>query len=289
MAATSSPTVWRRWLALELRRLRDEQGLAQKDAGKACGWSGARLSYIETGQQNVVDDDLDKLLPLYDVPDAERPTFYEAAAHAQEKGFWERNGQAMPEWMSDYVGLEQGAADIWHAEPAYVPGLLQTAAYATEVIRSDVIPRTDRQINRMVKMRMARKAVVTRPESPASVSVVMDESVLRRPAGTATAMAEQLDHLVTMAQRPNVTIRVLPFDRGVNACLFGAYKILGFPWTSVPGVVFIEYRDGATYLDDESAVDGHRLAFGHLADVSLSPDQSLAMMREYAEEYSSRA
>lgn len=285
----SSPTVWRRWLALELRRLREEQGMAQKDAGKACGWSGARLSYIENGQQNVVDDDLDKLLPLYEVPEEEWDTFHEAAGHAQEKGFWERNGQAMPDWMSEYVGLEQGAADIWHAEPAYVPGLLQTADYAAAVFRSDVIPRTDRQISRMVKMRMARQGVVTRDDSPANLSVVMDESVLRRPAGSAAVMAEQLDHLVAMGERPNVTIRVLPFDRGVNACLFGAYRILGFPWASVPGVVFIEYRDGATYLEDEPAVDGHRLAFGHLADLSLSSDQSLATMREFAEEYSSRA
>lgn len=290
MAAMSSPTVWRRWLALELRRLRDEQGLAQKDAGKACGWSGARLSYIETGQQNVVDDDLDKLLPLYDVPVEERPTFYDAAAHAQEKGFWERNGQAgVPDWGSLYVGLEQGAAGIWCVEPAFVPGLFQTADYATEVIRSDVMPRTERQISRVVKLRMQRQDIVTRAEQPVNVRVVMDESVLRRPAGSAAVMAAQLEHLAVMAERPNVAIHVLPFASGVNACFFGGYRILGFPWASVPGVVFIEYRDGAMYLEDEPAVEGHRLAFEHLADISMSSDDSLAMIRQFAEEYTRRA
>lgn len=290
MAAMSSPTVWRRWLALELRRLRDERGLAQKDAGKACGWSGARLSYIETGQQNVVDDDLDKLLPLYDVPDAERPTFYDAAAHAQEKGFWERNGQAgVPDWGSLYVGLEQGAAEVWCVEPAFIPSLLQTGAYTSAVIRSDVMPRTDRQISRVVKLRLQRQAIVTRSDQPVNVRVVMDESVLHRAAGSLAVMAEQLDHLLEMAERPNVSIRVLPFERGVNACLFGPYRILAFPWASVPGVVFIEYRDGAMYIEDEPTVEGHRLAFGHLAEISLSPDESLVKIREFAKEYSRRA
>ena len=290
MAAMSSPTVWRRWLALELRRLREEHGLAQKEAGKACGWSGARLSYIENGQQNVVDDDLDKLLPLYDVPEEERSVFYEAAAHGREKGFWERNGQAgVPDWGSLYVGLEQGAAGIWYVEPAFIPGLFQTADYATEVIRSDLMPRTERQISRVVKLRMQRQTIVTRAEQPVSVAAVMDESVLRRPAGTAKVMAEQLEHLATMAERPNVAIRVLPFTSGVNACLFGGYRILTFPWASVPGVVFIEYREGATYIEDEPAVEGHRLAFEHLAAISLSTDDSLAMIRHFAEEYARRA
>lgn len=263
--------------------------MAQKDAGKACGWSGARLSYIENGQQNVVDDDLGKLLPLYDVPTEERDPFYQAAAHAQQKGFWERNGQgAVPDWASLFVGLEQGASDICCVEPSFVSGLLQTADYAAAMIRSDVMPRTERQVGRVVKMRIERQAIVTRDE-PVNLRVVMDESVLCRPAGTPAVMATQLDHLAAMAERPNVAIRVLPFDRGVNACLFGAYRILAFPWASVPGVVFIEYRDGATYIDDEPAVEGHRLAFEHLADLSLTPDQSLARIREFAEEYARRA
>src|SRR6266545_7998684 len=126
MVMPSSPTVWRRWLALELRQLREDRGIAQKDAGRACGWSGARLSYLENAQQNLIEDDLDKLLPLYDVPEGQRDRYYDAAERSRERGWWERFEHLLvPEWLSLFVGLEQGAAEIRSYEPIVVAGLLQ--------------------------------------------------------------------------------------------------------------------------------------------------------------------
>lgn len=289
MVPKSSPTVWRRWLAFELRRLREERGLAQKEAGKACGWSGARLSYIENAQQNVVEDDLHKLLPLYEVPKEDWDAFRQAAQRSREKGFWERYDQrVMPEWLSLYVGLEQGASLIRSVD-LIVPGLLQTPDYIAAAFRNDVIPRTRQQIARIAELRVARQAVLSRSESPLELSVVLDESALRRAAGGPATMAAQLDHLVAMAERSNVTVRVFPFEQGVDLCFMGAYKILAFPWGSDPGVVYIEHRDGAVYLEDTHEVDGHVLAFEHLTASALSPEQSIAMAREAAEEYARRA
>jgi transcriptional regulator with XRE-family HTH domain len=282
-----SPTVWRRWLAFELRRLREDTGLAQKDAGKACGWSGARLSYIENAQQNVAEKDLKKLLPLYGVPDTDWPMFANAAEQSRRRGFWERY-DTVP-GVSEYVGLEQGAASIRYVELAVVPGLLQTREYATALLESDVIPRTGQQIARTVELRLARQIALTRSEDPVDVSAIVDESVLRRPGGGPKAMAAQLDHLVTMAERPNVTIRVVPFDRGVNVCMVGAVRLLSFAWASVPDVVYLEHRDRLVPVDDESAVAAHLLAFEHLSKMALDADSSLAMMRDLSEEFLRRA
>lgn len=287
---SSSPTVWRRWLAFELRRLREQRGLAQREVGKACGWSGARLSYVENAQQNVVEDDLAKLLPLYGVPENEWDTFRQAAARSREKGFWERyDDRVVPDYVSLFIGLEQGAASIRSVDPVLVPGLLQTPEYTAALLRSDVIPRTEQQIARMVEIRQARQAILSRAEDPVELSVVLEESVLRRPAGGPKAMADQIDHLIDMAGRANVTIRVMPLDRGVMAAMSEAYRILSFSLDPDQGVVFIEYRDGAVYLDDAPAVDAHRLAFEHLSNLALGPEPSLALMRALSEEYLRRA
>lgn len=281
-----SPTVWRRWLAFELRRLREDTGLLQTEVGKACGWSGARVSYIENAQQKVAEKDLRKLLPLYDVPEPEWPRYLRAADEARKAGFWERY-DTVP-GVSEYVGLEQGAATIRYVEPALVPGLLQTQEYMTALLRSDVMPRTDRQIGRLVELRMARGQAVTRENDPVSVLAIIDEAVLHRPGGGPKAMAAQLDHLVTMAERPNVTIRVVPFDRGVNPCMVGAVRLLTFAWASVPDVVYLEHRDRLEPIEDETAVEAHRLAFDHLSRAALDAASSLAMMRDLSERFSRR-
>jgi transcriptional regulator with XRE-family HTH domain len=284
-----SPTVWRRWLAFELRRLRDETGLAQKDAGKACGWSGARLSYIENAQQNVTEKDLRKLLPLYGVPKPDWDRFLHAARRSREKGFWERyDDRDLPEGLSEYVGLEQGAASIRYVEPAVVPGLLQTPDYATALLRSDVIPRTDHQIARAVDMRMTRQLAVTRGDDPVDLSVVIDEGVLHRPGGGPKAMAAQLIHLIALAERPNVTIRIVPYASGVNVCMVGAVRLMSFAWDSVPDIVYLELRDRLVAIDDVPAADYHRLAFDHLSKTALDAGSSLAMLRDFSEEYSRR-
>jgi transcriptional regulator with XRE-family HTH domain len=280
-----SPTVWRRWLAFELRRLREDTGLLQTEVGKACGWSGARVSYIENAQQKVAEKDLRKLLPLYDVPESEWPRFIRAVEQSRRKGFWERYDIA-PE-LSEYIGLEQGAASIRYVEPAVVPGLLQTQDYTTALLRSDVVRRTDRQIDRLVEVRMARQLAVTRDDDPVDLSAIVDEAVLHRAGGGPKAMAAQLDHLVTMAERPNVTLRVVPFDRGVNACMVGAMRLLSFTWASVTDIVYLEHRDRMEAIEDEPAVEAHRLAFDHLSgEAALDAASSLAMLRDMSERFS---
>lgn len=286
----TSPTVWRRWLAFELRRLREERGLPQREVGKRCGWSGARLSYIENGQQNVTADDLDQLLPLYEVPEDERQRFREAAERARDKGFWDHyDPRIVPDWLAQYIGLEQGAASISCVDPVVIPGLLQTREYAAAVIGGDVTPRPERQVDQLVDLRMDRQAVVTRDAEPATLSAIIDESVLWRTAGGPAVMVRQLEHLVELAGRPNVTIRVVPLDGGIRACMFGTSRILTFPWPSDPGAVYVEHRDGAVYIEDPVAVDNHRLLFKHSESSALLPDQTLSLIRQIAEEYRLRA
>jgi transcriptional regulator with XRE-family HTH domain len=287
VVSAASPTVWRRWLAIELRRLRERRGIAQKDAARHCGWSGARLSYLENGQQQPVAEDLDKLLELYDVPPDDRDQYYSAVARSQTEGWWERFEYLVPNWVPVYWGFEQGAEEIRTYEPLLIPGVLQTDDYAKVIMQSGSRRRSNREIARLVELRSTRKNILTRAEAPARLDAVLDESILHRsPAGAPATLGAQLWQLVEMAELPNVTIRVLPLEGGIQSFSIGPFSILSFPSDTPSPVVYIEYRGGALVLESFEEIERYELSFDGLAEMALDPQVSLAMVRELAERHS---
>jgi transcriptional regulator with XRE-family HTH domain len=284
----ASPTVWRRWLASELQRLRAEAGLEQKQVAKALRCTVTKVSYFENAQRPVVPRDLDEvLLPLYNVPEEHWGAYLDAAHRAREKGWWEDyEGTVLPEWFSRFVGLEQGASELCAYEPQYVPGLLQTSDYAGAVIRSaSLSPVADQDVARRVGLRIRRQEALTRPEHPLQLRVVLDEAVLRRVVGGPVAMRAQVDHLVEASRRPNVVLQVLPFDRGAHAGMAGRFSIMGFPWASDPGLGFIESGwSVGVYFEQPHEITDQRLAFAKLCDLALGPEESRAVMTRVGDE-----
>ncbi len=280
--AASSPTAWRRWLAFELVRLRQRSGLEQRDVAKALRCSIGKVSYYETAERPVVVRDLDEvLLPLYGVPEERWPLYLQAARDSRQKGWWERyDPTTLPGWFSLFVGLEQGASRIRQYEAQLVPGLLQTHAYAEAVSRGGTAERTEEEIERHVELRLARQAVLHRDPDPLRLWVVLDEAVLRRVVGGPAVMAEQLRHLAAMAERPRVTVQVMPFSGGAYPGLNGGYQVLEFPWPSDPGLAYVEHRAGSLYLEEPREIRAHSAAFEHTCAVALSPRQSLTLIAD---------
>lgn len=287
MASTSSPTVWRRWLAFELVRLRRRAGLEQRDVARELRCSVAKVSYYETAERPVVVRDLDEvLLPLYGVPRDRWPTYLQAARDSRQKGWWERyDAVTLPGWFSLFVGLEQGAAAIRVYEAQLVPGLLQTREYAESVARSGTAERTDEEVARHVELRMDRQAVLDREPEPLRLWVTLDEAVLRRVVGSRALMAHQLHHLAEMAQRPKVTIQVMPYSGGAYPGMTGRFQILHFPWPSDPGLAYVEHRAGSLYLEEPNEIAAHSVAFEHMCANALSPGESLTLIADAAEEF----
>ncbi|HKH06010.1 MAG TPA: helix-turn-helix transcriptional regulator [Acidimicrobiales bacterium] len=287
MTPRNSPTVWRRWLAAELKGLREAKGLHQKDVGRECGWSGARLSYLEHGQQVPTEDDLDQLLPLYGVAGDEVSPFYEAVKFAREKGWWERyDDRIVPPYVAHYIGLEQGASMIRTVEPLIVPGLLQTRDYIVANLRNDITPRTEHHIAQIADVRIARQDALT-SDPPLELRAVIDESVLLRMVGRPDVMAAQLEQIAAMAERPNVEVRVFPFEKGVNQGMAGPYRILSFG-PQEPSVLYIEHRDGGNYHEEAVKLDEHILAFDHLLGSTWSSAESISYIMETARKYANR-
>jgi transcriptional regulator with XRE-family HTH domain len=283
MAAPRSPATSRRWLAEQLRKLRENKGLAQKDAAQACGWSGAKLSYLESGQRPVLAEDLVKLLPLYDVPQDQRELFYSAVEDAQSEGWWERFEHLMSDYQPAFIGLEQGSASIRSYEPVLIPGILQTARYAAAIMQSGARRRSAREVERLVEIRTSRQAILTRESAPTQLDVVLDESVLWRSPREEGVLTEQLEHLIAMADLPNVTLHVVPLRHGVQSFSAGPFAILSFPDDQPDPVVHLEHRGGALWIEDFESVERYELVFEGLVDLALDSGASLAMVREAIE------
>ena len=287
MVETASPTVWRRWLAFELVRLRKEAGLEQKDVAKALRCTVAKVSYYETAERPVVLRDLDEvLLPLFKVPESQWPDYLDAAKRSRTKGWWESySSETVPSWFSLYLGLEQGANQVQTYEAQAVPGLLQTSEYVQALLHLDTAERTDQEIDRMASVRLARRAVLQRDPDPLRLWAVLDEAVLRRLVGGREVMRGQLEYLLAMAGKPKITIQVLPFERGAHPGVMGPFTVLSFPWPGDPGIAYVEHRAGGFYLEQSHELEAHKVAFAHLSALALTPDESVAFIERLAEEY----
>jgi transcriptional regulator with XRE-family HTH domain len=288
MSSTSSPTVSRRWLALEMRRLRKQRRLSQAAVAKALGCQVPKISLLENGQRPLQDADLETLLQLFKVPDDDRKQYLEGLEVAHEKGWWELYDDAtVPEWLAQFIGYEQGAERIRAYQPVVIHGLLQTPEYAAGVFTDARSELSEEKIARVVEVRLHRQRRFRTGTGAPRLSVVFDEAALRRVVRDAKTMAAQLDHLVDLCEEhANITVRVVPFERGgVYEAAGGPFTILSFPFATDPGLVYRERRSSAEFLDDIVEIDEHSVTFQGLRDLALSPEESLQMLRDTAKSY----
>jgi transcriptional regulator with XRE-family HTH domain len=289
MTRTSSPTVWRRWLAHELRRLRQEAGLSQAEVAKALACHVPKISLIESTERNVQEGDLQKLLALFKVPKTKRPQYFDAVKNARKKGWWEAYGEhTVPQWIELFVGLEQGAERLRTYQTAIFHGLLHTPEYAATILRSsnaDAV--SEERVDRLVELRTRRQDALWRDADPLHLWTVVDESVLRHIVGSREIMRAQLERVVEVVRKyEHVTLQIIPFDRdGALEANLGPFTILSFPAPNDPGIVYIEHRSSAMFLESLPDIDTHSLVFQQLSDMALSPKDSLKLLRRAADEY----
>jgi hypothetical protein len=277
------PTALRILLGAELRRLREAKQITLEGAGYVIRASGSKMSRLETGRVRFKSRDIADLLTLYGVTnEQERTALQELARQASEVGWWRDYADVMPSWFEPYVGLEEAAASIRNYEIQFVPGLLQTADYARAVVSLGTPDRSAEEIDRRVSLRMTRQAVLTRA-APVHLWAVLDEAVLRRPIGGADVMRGQLEHLIEVSAQPNVSLQVVPLDRGGHAAAGGPFSILRFGERDLPDVVYLEQLTSAVYLDKRGTIDHYLVVMDRLCvealPTSASVDAISAMLK----------
>jgi hypothetical protein len=279
-APRRSPTLRRRRLSAELRRLRDEAGLTSVQATKALEWSSGRLTKMERGEWVRPNPrDVKDLLDLYQVTDqARRCELITLAREGRERGWWHPYKQMISPGYSTYIGLEAGAAELRAFEPVIVPGLLQTPNYARAVIAGGPDELSPEDVERRVEIRTHRQILLTRDDDPIRLWMVLDEAALRRQVGGPEVMRGQFRHIIELADLARVTVQVLPFSVGAHAGVGGAFTILRFPDPLDPAAVYVDTPAGELFVEAPDEVDPFRVAFQRLQAVALSPVDSLSMI-----------
>jgi len=283
MVSDQSPTIRRRRLALELRRLRETAGLTCEQVAEHLECSASKISRVETGRVSVSPRDVRDMLDLYDVPGEQRESLVQLARDSRQKGWWHAYSDTMLPQFATYLGLESAASEIRIYEVNLIPGLLQTEDYARAVIRAGMMNSPSEDVERSVALRMARQPAVTRDDPP-KVWAVMDEAALRRRVGGASLMRMQLEHLLTQAQLPNVAVQVIPFAGGAHPAMGRPFVILVFPDRVDTDVVYLEDLTSSLYLEDVAEVDRYNVFFNHLRATALSFADSSALIASVLKE-----
>jgi transcriptional regulator with XRE-family HTH domain len=282
MSVRPSPTVRRRRLRYELRRLRLEHGLTIEQVQERSGGDikAPSISRWENGERSVRPTDLRLMLDIYDVQGERRETLLTLSRQAKERGWWQSYASAIPEWFQVYVGLEAEAALIHEYAAELIPGLLQTPDYYRAFLRAAPAADED-EAERKIEVRTARQERLT-GEDPPEYWAVLNEAVIRRVVGDAEAMRKQLDHIAQVAALPHVNVQVLSFGAGVHPAMDGSFSILGFPEATDPDVVYLENQAGSLYLEEEPEIDRYARMFSHLIAKALDPEESRRMIARVA-------
>ncbi|WP_344167247.1 helix-turn-helix transcriptional regulator [Pilimelia columellifera] len=280
MTERRSPTIRRRRLGAELRRHREAAGVTIDVAAFRLECSASKISRIETGHNSVTPRDVASLLAIYGINGVVADELVEIARQARQKGWWHPYSAIL---TGAYVGLEAAASSIRAYEQQVVPGLLQTDDYARAMIRAARPNITVDEVEARVRVRLGRQSLL-RQDDLLNLWVVLDEAVVSRPVGGDAVMRSQLQRLSQAAERPNITLQLLPFSVGGHAGMDGSFAILRFPEPGDPDVVYAENATGGLFIEKSDEMDKYQDIFRHIRAAALSPDESAAQLAELAKE-----
>lgn len=277
MAAPRTQTVRQRRLGAELRRLREQSNLTGDDVAAELAWSAAKVSRIETAKSSAALGDVSKLLALYGINGTRYGELMALAEDARRLGWWKDFNDLNPDSdYAEFIGMEDEADTALQWETATIPGLLQSEAYARAIIEgwNTISMPPPSEIDNIIKVRIRRQMVLTRP-NPLTLQIVLDESALLRRYGTAEIMRAQMLQLLEYTELDNVQLRVLPLN-GPHPIVAEPFILLQF--AQVHDVTFpdIVHTEGlmASHVDNELYTHRFRLAYETLVSHALTVQQS---------------
>ncbi|MEU1426939.1 helix-turn-helix transcriptional regulator [Nocardia sp. NPDC005746] len=277
--AERGPTALRIAVGSQLRKLREFNKITREAAGEHIRGSHAKISRLELGRTGFKERDIRDLLTLYGVDDpGEREQFLDLVRKANQPGWWHRYSDLLPSWFETYLGLEHAAKSIRTYEGQLVPGLLQTPDYA----RSIVALGHDVDGERRVSLRRRRQELLTRDGAP-SFWAVLDEAVLHRPVGGPGVLRGQIEYLIEISKRPNVTIQFLPYGAGGHAAAGSSFTMLRFAEAELPDIVYLEQLTSALYLDRREDLELYRQVMDQLSVQAEPPERSRKELAKIAE------
>lgn len=284
---SSAPkSVYRRQLAAQLKELRDASGKTMAEVAREVEINQGSLSRIESGDRGTTPVLVKAMLDCYGVSDpAVREDILDLvrADQAQKQKWWRKYSAVINTTQyGGYLELEASATSLRSYEPQLIPGLLQTADYAREVITAMRVDLDAKQVEALVAVRMNRQALLARDDAP-KLWAVIDEAALRRVSGAPALLKSQLEHLLDLEPRTNITLQLLPFDAGFHPGLYGSFMLMGFPEPN-PDVVWVENLTNSVYFEGSDDVGRYTEVFDHLRAAALAPPETRSHVKRMIKE-----
>lgn len=264
-----------------LRQLRTERGWTVEQVATRLMCSPSKVSRMEKGQRGVSPRDIRDLAGLYELDAQREQQLADLAAEGKQQASYQKGDLR----VSDYLGLESAAETISDFGLGLVPGLLQTAGYARAVLRTARPSLPDEVIEDRLASRLERQHRLLLSDNPVRFEALIDEAVLHRVAGSREVMRAQLGWMTEVSRRPNVVIRLLPYDAGVLPSSTNKFIILTFAQAHLPDVVFIEGLLTDQLLDNTDDVAIYEQAFALMRDMSAPPEQTREVVSRLAEAF----
>jgi hypothetical protein len=249
-----------------------------REAGYHIRATESKISRLETGKVSFKERDVEDLLTFYGVLDGkERDQVLDLVREANAQGWWHSFSEVLPSWFEAFIGLESAASVVRTYEVQFVPGLLQCPQYVDAVLSSNRA-QSATDLQRRIELRQRRQAALERDDAPI-LWVVLDEAALRRPIGGPEVMKAQIAYLIEQAERPNITIQLLPYSVGAHAAEGGAFTLLRFAEADLPDVVYLEHLTGAQYIERPEDVEQYARAMDRISVDALHPEATLEALK----------
>jgi transcriptional regulator with XRE-family HTH domain len=289
--AVHSPATTRRRLRVELRRMREDAGLAQADVVNRLDWSQSKLIRIENGAVGLSVTDAKALLSVYRAPEDVSDELVALARKSRVRTWWSQYRDVLNAQYQEFVGFEADASRLRQFNPTIIPGLLQAEPYVRALIPALVLsPLESSTFDSLVEVRLRRQREVLHGERPPELTAVIDEAALRRPVGGLEAMRAQLSHLVDLQRDGTATIAILPFAAGPHVGMQGAFSIMDFDDDADASVLFTESAQGNMALRDQpEVITLYEAAFNRMLDLSIRGEAAATYVRDIAAELTSVA
>ncbi|MGQ0778135.1 MAG: helix-turn-helix domain-containing protein [Pseudonocardiales bacterium] len=275
-----SPTVRRRRLGSEIKRLRDAERMSGSTLAKKIGTSQPQLSRVENARGQLIPAQLEKLIKIFNVDERKAEEMRILRRDGSVLGWWEQYSEVLPDNIELLIGLEAGAAWEQIYQDAFIPALLQTPGYAKAVISSAAPFLRSADVPRLVQLRTDRQQRLTAADF--RLTAVINEAALHRWVGGREIMRAQLRHLVDAQHNATVEVLVLPYEAGEHPAQGQSFMLLNFPEPEDPTIVFLDYAHSSGFLEKAHEIRQHTSVFGAVVAQALGPDDSMRKIAEIA-------
>ncbi|MEU6349924.1 helix-turn-helix transcriptional regulator [Streptomyces sp. NPDC047072] len=281
----SAPTVLAIVLGRRLAALREAAGFTAVQAAKQLRIAQTTVTRMEKAETSLKYATVKTLLEVYGVPQDEIQEFLALLDQATTPGWWQTFRDVLPGWFGVHVSLETAATELRGYEPGVIPGLLQTPDYARAVMERGLPRMSPDALERSVDLRIKRQEILTRKDPvPPQLWVITDETSLRRPAGSAVVMREQIEHLLDVADLPNVSLQVCPFEAGLHPGAFGPFTIFRFEIPELPDIICTDSLSRAGYSEEKEEVALFREALSQMSVYAFSKHETKSFLGDIRKE-----